>query len=247
MSASVVAIRKTSTRPRALPRVLSGRCLPRGAWRDGLEAGSGLPRGVGGPRARGRQHRSERSVGLPPRRDRERALARASGRTSSRAPPRTTGRSARERSWACRSAPTTSLPYGSTAARASPHSSSSSRSSFRSSLLLSIDQGTTGTTCLVVDEELRPRGRGYREVEQHFPRSGWVEHDPEELWESVLASAAEALADAGIAASELQGIGITNQRETTIVWERAPGGLSTGRSSGRTAARRSAARSCRAS
>jgi glycerol kinase len=90
-------------------------------------------------------------------------------------------------------------------------------------LLLSIDQGTTGTTCLVVDEELRPRGRGYREVAQHFPRSGWVEHDPEELWESVLASATEALADAGIAASELQGIGLTNQRETTIVWERRSG------------------------
>ena len=90
-------------------------------------------------------------------------------------------------------------------------------------MLLSIDQGTTGTTCLVVDEELRPRGRGYREVAQHFPRSGWVEHDPEELWESVLASATDALADAGIAASELQGIGLTNQRETTIVWERRSG------------------------
>jgi glycerol kinase len=90
-------------------------------------------------------------------------------------------------------------------------------------LLLAIDQGTTGTMCLVVDEELRPRGRGYREVAQHFPRSGWVEHDPEELWESVLGAAADALADAGIAASELQGIGLTNQRETTIVWERRSG------------------------
>jgi glycerol kinase len=90
-------------------------------------------------------------------------------------------------------------------------------------LLLAIDQGTTGTTCLVVDEELRRRGRGYREVTQHFPRSGWVEHDPEELWESVLGAAADALADAGIAASELQGIGLTNQRETTIVWERSSG------------------------
>jgi glycerol kinase len=90
-------------------------------------------------------------------------------------------------------------------------------------LLLAIDQGTTGTTCLVVDDELRPRGRGYREVAQHFPRSGWVEHDPEDLWDSVLAAAADALAGAGIEASELQGIGLTNQRETTVVWERSSG------------------------
>jgi glycerol kinase len=90
-------------------------------------------------------------------------------------------------------------------------------------LLLAIDQGTTGTTCLVVDDDLRPRGRGYREVAQHFPRSGWVEHDPKDLWDSVLAAAADALADAGIDASELQGIGLTNQRETTVVWERSSG------------------------
>ena len=55
-------------------------------------------------------------------------------------------------------------------------------------MLLAIDQGTTGTTCLVVDDELRPVGRGYREIRQHFPRPGWVEHDPEEIWESVLSA-----------------------------------------------------------
>jgi glycerol kinase len=90
-------------------------------------------------------------------------------------------------------------------------------------LLLAIDQGTTGTTCLVVDEELRPRGRGYREVPQHFPRPGWVEHDPEELWESVLGAGHDALDDAGVAAHELTALGLTNQRETTVVWDRRTG------------------------
>jgi glycerol kinase len=90
-------------------------------------------------------------------------------------------------------------------------------------LILAVDQGTTGTTCLVVDDELRARGRGYREVPQHFPRSGWVEHDPDELWESVLGAAADALADALVDAGELAAIGLTNQRETTIVWDRRTG------------------------
>jgi glycerol kinase len=90
-------------------------------------------------------------------------------------------------------------------------------------VILAIDQGTTGTTCLVVDPELRVLGRGYREIRQHFPRPGWVEHDAEEIWASVEQTAAEALAAAGIGASELEAIGITNQRETTVVWERASG------------------------
>jgi glycerol kinase len=90
-------------------------------------------------------------------------------------------------------------------------------------VILAIDQGTTGTTCLVVDEELRPRGRGYRAVPQHFPRPGWVEHDPEELWESVLGAAEDALQAAGLGARDLAALGISNQRETTIVWERSSG------------------------
>jgi glycerol kinase len=90
-------------------------------------------------------------------------------------------------------------------------------------LVLGIDQGTTGTTCLVVDERLRRRGRGYREVQQHFPHPGWVEHDPDDLLASVLAAAEEALADSGARAEDLAAIGIANQRETTIVWERATG------------------------
>jgi glycerol kinase len=90
-------------------------------------------------------------------------------------------------------------------------------------MLLAIDQGTTGTTCLVVDEELRPRGRGYREVPQYFPRPGWVEHEPEELWESVLGAAKDALAAAGIQPADLSAVGLTNQRETTVVWDRRSG------------------------
>jgi glycerol kinase len=90
-------------------------------------------------------------------------------------------------------------------------------------VILAIDQGTTGTTCLVVDEELRPIGRGYRAVEQHFPQPGWVEHDPDEIWAGVEGSAADALADAGVQAHEVSAIGITNQRETTLVWERRSG------------------------
>jgi len=90
-------------------------------------------------------------------------------------------------------------------------------------VILAVDQGTTGTTCLVVDESLRPLGRGYLEIAQHFPHPGWVEHDPEELWASVLATAEAALSDAGIGAGDLTAVGITNQRETTVVWERASG------------------------
>jgi glycerol kinase len=90
-------------------------------------------------------------------------------------------------------------------------------------VILAIDQGTTGTTCLVVDDELRIRGRAYRELPQHFPQPGWVEHDPEEIWRGVLAAAEEAVRDAGVGPGDLRAIGITNQRETTVLWERATG------------------------
>jgi glycerol kinase len=84
-------------------------------------------------------------------------------------------------------------------------------------LILAIDQGTTGTTCLLVDEELAIHGRGYAELAQHYPRPGWVEHDPEEIWQSVLAAAGQALTETPTA------IGITNQRETTLLWDRSTG------------------------
>ena len=90
-------------------------------------------------------------------------------------------------------------------------------------MILAVDQGTTGTTCLVVDDCLRPVGRGYREVHQHFPRPGWVEHDPREILSTVLVTAEEALADAGVRAADVTAMGITNQRETTVVWERSNG------------------------
>ncbi len=91
--------------------------------------------------------------------------------------------------------------------------------------VVAIDQGTTGTTVLVFDETLRLRARGYREFAQHFPQPGWVEHDPEEIWQSVLGALADALHGSGspVEAAEVAAIGITNQRETTLVWERATG------------------------
>jgi glycerol kinase len=84
-------------------------------------------------------------------------------------------------------------------------------------VILAVDQGTTGTTCLVVDEELHIHRRGYAELPQHFPRPGWVEHDPEEIWQSVLA-AADAAGLTGV-----DTVAITNQRETTVLWDRATG------------------------
>ncbi|HYP54707.1 MAG TPA: glycerol kinase GlpK [Solirubrobacterales bacterium] len=90
-------------------------------------------------------------------------------------------------------------------------------------MILAIDQGTTGTTCLVFDEEGRIAGRAYAELEQHFPRPGWVEHDANEIWETTRRVGAEALADAGVEGAELETIGITNQRETVVAWDRASG------------------------
>src|SRR5439155_26780551 len=91
-------------------------------------------------------------------------------------------------------------------------------------MILAIDQGTTGTTCLVFDGEAELIGRAYREFTQHFPRPGWVEHDAAEIWEVTHAVAGEALDDAGIGVGELEAVGITNQRETVCVWEPATGG-----------------------
>jgi glycerol kinase len=89
--------------------------------------------------------------------------------------------------------------------------------------VLAIDQGTTGTTVLVLDEELRLRGRGYQEFRQIYPQPGWVEHDPEDIWGSVTVALEKALATSGVGAKDLAAIGITNQRETSVLWERASG------------------------
>jgi glycerol kinase len=86
-------------------------------------------------------------------------------------------------------------------------------------MILAIDQGTTGTTCLVFDEEGRIAGRAYSEFEQHFPRPGWVEHDAAEIWEVTRQVAGEAIAAAGIESAGLTAIGIANQRETVVAWD----------------------------
>ena len=89
--------------------------------------------------------------------------------------------------------------------------------------ILALDQGTSGSTALVVDAAGRVRARGYAELPQHYPQPGWVEHDPEEIWRVTEVAAREALAAAGITGAEVAAVGITNQRETTIVWDRATG------------------------
>jgi glycerol kinase len=86
-------------------------------------------------------------------------------------------------------------------------------------VILAIDQGTTGTTCLLFDEQARLRGRAYREFTQHFPRPGWVEHDAAEIWDVTQVVAHEALVAAGVPASALSAVGITNQRETVVAWD----------------------------
>jgi glycerol kinase len=90
-------------------------------------------------------------------------------------------------------------------------------------MILAIDQGTTGSTCIVFDERAEPVGRAYREFEQHFPQPGWVEHDAAEIWDVTQAVAGEALADAGVRVGELAAVGIANQRETVCVWDPATG------------------------
>ena len=90
-------------------------------------------------------------------------------------------------------------------------------------LVLSIDQGTTGTTVLLLDPKGRVRGRAYREIRQFYPRPGWVEHDPEEIYRSALTLSKAALRAARADAEDVCAIGITNQRETFVVWERKSG------------------------
>src|SRR5438270_1544546 len=92
-----------------------------------------------------------------------------------------------------------------------------------SGFVLAIDQGTTSTRAMVFDQATVIRGLSQREIPQHFPNSGWVEHDPEDLWRTSVATARGALEQAGISARDLAGIGLANQRETTLVWDRATG------------------------
>jgi glycerol kinase len=90
-------------------------------------------------------------------------------------------------------------------------------------VILAIDQGTTGTNCMVFAEDGKVAGRAYREFQQHFPKPGWVEHDAAEIWDVTLAVAKDAIADAGVKGEDLAAIGITNQRETVVAWDRDSG------------------------
>ncbi len=89
--------------------------------------------------------------------------------------------------------------------------------------ILAIDQGTTGSTALVFDETGKVRGRGYAEFTQHYPKPGWVEHDPEEIWKVTKRVIAKALRAAKTKPAGIAAIGITNQRETTVLWDRKSG------------------------
>jgi glycerol kinase len=90
-------------------------------------------------------------------------------------------------------------------------------------LVLSVDAGTTGIAVLVVDEDAEVRSRAYGELTQHYPRPGWVEHDAGEIWNLTRSLMGQALSEAGAAAQDIAAIGITNQRETVVLWDRRTG------------------------
>ncbi|UYN99446.1 MAG: glycerol kinase GlpK [Devosia sp.] len=92
-----------------------------------------------------------------------------------------------------------------------------------SKFILAIDQGTTSSRAILFDDKRAIAGVGQKEFTQHFPQDGWVEHDPEEIWDSVVWSVRKALKEAGAKASDVAAIGITNQRETVVIWDRATG------------------------
>ena len=89
--------------------------------------------------------------------------------------------------------------------------------------VLAIDQGTTSTRAILFDSDGLPSAAASRELTQHFPHPGWVEHDPEEIWADTVSVVREALDHASIEAVRVAAIGITNQRETTIIWDRKSG------------------------
>ena len=89
--------------------------------------------------------------------------------------------------------------------------------------VLAIDQGTTSTRSIVFDDQGRTVSIARRELPQHYPAAGWVEHDVEDIWRDTLATAREAIERSGLGAGGIAAIGITNQRETAVVWERSTG------------------------
>ena len=91
------------------------------------------------------------------------------------------------------------------------------------SFVLAIDQGTTSSRAIVFRGDISIAATAQQEFPQHFPASGWVEHEPEDIWTSTIATCREALKKANLTAKDIAAIGITNQRETTVVWDRATG------------------------
>src|SRR3982074_1236339 len=91
------------------------------------------------------------------------------------------------------------------------------------SYVLAIDQGTTSSRAIVFRSDISIAATAQQEFPQHFPASGWVEHEPEDIWTSTIAACREALKKAGVGPKDIAAIGITNQRETTVVWDRATG------------------------
>ena len=89
--------------------------------------------------------------------------------------------------------------------------------------ILSIDQGTTSTRTLIFNGDQQVVATAQAEFAQHYPDDGWVEHDAEDIWRDCLATAKTALAKAGLGAEDIAAIGITNQRETVVLWDRATG------------------------
>src|ERR1700722_791013 len=89
--------------------------------------------------------------------------------------------------------------------------------------VVAIDQGTTSTRAIVFDQTLQAVATAQQEIAQHYPSPGLVEHDAEEIWQSVVATVRAALEKARLSATDIAAIGITNQRETTVIWDRATG------------------------
>ena len=92
-----------------------------------------------------------------------------------------------------------------------------------SQFILALDQGTTSSRAVVFDRQGQARSTAQQELAQHFPKPGWVEHDPGDLWESTRRVALAAVAEANLAGADIAAVGIANQRETTLLWERSTG------------------------
>jgi len=92
-----------------------------------------------------------------------------------------------------------------------------------SSFILAIDQGTTSSRAILFDRQGQVAAVAQQEFTQHFPHDGWIEHNPEDIWETVVATCRDVIVKAAISADQIAGIGITNQRETSILWDRKTG------------------------